>query len=147
MPVPLTAACVAAAALAFGVVETDLWSIFKVEGGRVGQCCAQPDETGKRTCGSDVTRRADCGPFQLNQLHAEEFGRIFGAPPQTAMERLRDDGCLNAYGAAYLLAQKTRQGGGDREEGVGRYHSATPELKAAYQRRIAKARARLFGAR
>ena len=54
MLVPLTAACIAAAATLFQVPEDLLWIILKTEGGRVGACTVNTNHT------------HDCGPAQVN---------------------------------------------------------------------------------
>jgi len=50
---------------------------------------------------------------------------------------LKYDACFNAYAAGYILRLTIAQSGGDVWEGMGRYHSSTPALKAAYQQRLA----------
>lgn len=132
MLVPLTFACLTAAAAEFGFAAIDLQTILTVEGGRVGVC-------NRNSNGS-----ADCGPFQLNTVNAGALATVFGLPETVAMRLVRDDGCANARGAAFLLRQRIHEAG-DAWTGAGNYHSRTPALRRAYQARLLAAYQRLRG--
>ena len=133
MIAPLTAACIASAASLFGVAEPMLWTILKAEGGRVGQCVLQAS-------GSN-----DCGPAQVNaNVWAPHFARLTGRPETEIWRDLRDDGCFNVHAAAYIYRIKVREAGGDRWDAAGRYNSATPGIKQAYQARLIATYASMF---
>lgn len=134
MLVPLTAACVVAAASMFQVSEPMLWTILKVEGGRVGACTPQSNGT------------QDCGPAQINaETWVPTFSRMLQLPAAQVHAKLRDDGCFNIYAGAYVLRVKLGEAGGDPWDAAGRYNSATPHIKLRYQARLADAFKRLFG--
>lgn len=133
MLVPLTAACVAAAAAAYGVAEPALWTILKTEAGRVGACTVQ------------ANGRHDCGPAQVNaETWVPQFSRLLHRPVAELFEALRDNGCFNIHAAAYILRLKVAEAGGDGWDGMGRYNSVTPALKRTYQGRLANAYKQLY---
>jgi hypothetical protein len=133
MLTPLTAACISLAASAFGVSEPALWMILHTEGGRVGACTPQRNGT------------HDCGPAQVNaETWVPRIARFLQRPEPEIYTELRDNGCFNIYAAAYVLSLMVDQAGGDAWDGIGRYNSATPGRKEAYQARIAQAYQLLF---
>jgi hypothetical protein len=133
MLVPITAACITAAAAAYGVAEPALWTILKAEAGHVGACTVQANGA------------HDCGPAQINaEIWVPHFARELHRPVPEMFYALRDNGCFNIYAAAYILRIKVGEAGGDAWDGMGRYNSATPELKHAYQRRLADAYRQLY---
>lgn len=134
MPVPLTAACIAVAASLFQVPEPTLWTILKVEGGRVGACTPQANGT------------HDCGPAQVNaETWVPQLAALLHRPGDEIFAKLRDDGCFNIWAAAYVLSIDLKQAGGDLWEASGLYHSATPVYKVRYQSRLIAAYEQLFG--
>lgn len=133
MPVPLTAACIAVAASMLQVPEPTLWTILKVEGGRVGACTTQAN-------GSH-----DCGPAQVNaETWTPSLSRLLHRSEASVRDTLRDDGCFNIWVAAYVYRVKLGEAHGDAWEAAGRYNSATPVFKLAYQARLASAYGQLF---
>jgi len=133
MLVPITAACIAAAAATYGVTEPALWTILKTESGRVGACTVQ------------ASGAHDCGPAQVNaEIWVPQFARLLHRPVAEMFYALRDNGCFNIYAAAYILRLKVAEAGGDAWDAMGRYNSATPDLKRAYQRRLAEAYRQLY---
>jgi hypothetical protein len=130
---PLTAACIAAAASAYTVAEPALWTILHTEGGRVGACTTQKNGM------------HDCGPAQVNaEIWVPRFARLLHRPVPEVFYALRDNGCFNINAAAYVLRVKIDEAGGDAWDGIGRYNSATPARKHAYQARLAAAYKKLF---
>ncbi len=125
--VPLTAGCITVAALAFGHSEAALRALLKVESGAVGQVSVNKDGT------------ADLGPFQINERHLPMFQKILHSDRGATLARLRDDGCFNALAAGYILRLKTLKAGGDTWNGLGLYHSATPDKMRDYQSRLEQA--------
>lgn len=133
MIVPLTAACISAAALAYGVSEPVLWTVLKTEMGHVGACTTQANGT------------HDCGPAQINaETWVVPLARMLGRSPAEIYTGLRDNGCFNIYTAAYILRVKLIEAHGDPWDAIGRYNSATPALKHAYQQRLIEAYNQLF---
>lgn len=133
MPVPLTAACIAVAASMLQVPEPALWTILKTEDGRVGACTAQAN-------GSH-----DCGPAQVNtETWTPTLSRLLHRSQDSVHDALRDDGCFNIWVAAYVYRVKLDEAHGDGWEAAGRYNSATPVFKQAYQARLASAYDALF---
>jgi hypothetical protein len=136
VPIPLTAACVAAAASLFGVSEPMLWTILKAEGGRVGACTPQANGT------------HDCGPAQVNaETWVPRLAQALHRPGHEILSDLRDDGCFNIWAAAYVLRVKLGEAGGNAWDAAGRYNSATPAYKLAYQARLVGAYEQMFGPR
>ena len=134
MIVPLTAACVAAAAASFNFGEPALWTILQTEHGRVGACTAQSNGT------------HDCGPAQVNaETWVPHFARLLDRPAGELFAALRDNGCFNITAAAYILRLKIGEAKGDAWDGFGRYNSATPALKHAYQQRLIESYQELYG--
>lgn len=115
------------------VPEPSLWTILKVEGGRVGACTTQAN-------GSH-----DCGPAQVNtETWTPALSRLLHRPQDSVRDALRDDGCFNIWAAAFVYRVKLGEAHGDTWEAAGRYNSATPVFKLAYQARLASAYEQLF---
>lgn len=133
MIVPLTAACIAGAAVAYHIAEPVLWTILKAEGGRVGFCTTQ------------VNGKHDCGPAQVNaEIWVPQLSQLLGLSVPAVFYALRDNGCFNVYAEAYIVTIKVAEAKGDMWDGLGRYNSATPSLKHAYQQRLVEAYKQLF---
>ncbi len=79
--VTLTAACIAMAADAYRLPESDLYAILAVEGGRVGQAAASAGGS------------SDLGPFQVNSRWGPALGRFWGVSSEDALSRLKNNGC------------------------------------------------------
>ncbi len=89
MLAPFTAACVAAAAAAYGVAEPALWVILKTEAGRVGACTAQANGT------------HDCGPAQINaEIWVPRIAALLHRSVADVFYAVRDNGCYNISAAA-----------------------------------------------
>jgi hypothetical protein len=133
MIVPLTAACIAAAASAYGVSEPALWLILGTEGGRVGACTLQ------------ASGLHDCGPAQVNaEIWVPRLAALLHRPVVPVFYALRDNGCFNIHAAAFILRSKIGEAGGDVWDGLGRYNSATPQIKRRYQQRLIAAYRQLY---
>ena len=133
MIAPLTAACIAAAAASYGVGEPALWLILKTEDGRVGACTVQANGV------------HDCGPAQINaEIRVPALAKLLRKPVPDVFYAIRDNGCFNITVAAYILRLKRDEAGGDTWDGLGRYHSATPSLKRAYQEKLARSYRELY---
>lgn len=136
MLTPLTAGCIAAAAAIFNVPESALWTIIKTEGGQVGVCVEQRN-------GSH-----DCGPAQINvETWVPLLAQVLNRPAADLRTAVRDDGCFNVWVASYVLHENVQRTGGDLWDAAGRYNSATPSIKQAYQLRLSLSYEQLFEAR
>jgi hypothetical protein len=125
MLVAITIACVTAAAQTFTVPQVALWTILQTEHGQVGACTLQ------------ASGRHDCGPAQVDaEVWVPYFSTILNRPAPLIYTQLRDNGCFNIYAAALILREKVDEAGGNLWDGMGRYNSATPVYKYAYQTRL-----------
>ena len=122
---PLTADCVAEAARVSDLPLAALIGILATENGRTGEALQNNNGTW------------DMGPFQINTCHVNELLQAGMAP-----EVILQDGCANAYAAAFILRKEY-----DRTrniwDAVGAYHSRTPHFRDAYLGRVRKHLARL----
>ena len=122
---PLTADCVAEAARVSDLPLAALIGILATENGRTGEALQNNNGTW------------DMGPFQINTCHVNELLQAGMAP-----EVILQDGCANAYAAAFILRKEY-----DRTrniwDAVGAYHSRTPHLRDAYLGRVRKHLARM----
>ena len=122
-PLYLSAPCVERAAGRYAVPELLLLALRSTEAGRPGQAVRNRNGT------------FDYGPYQINTLWAAKFAASQGIPVQ----RLRDDECLGAQAAAYIVRTnlnavcKTNPcSNGDFWRAVGRYRSKTPSIGWPY---------------
>lgn len=76
----------------------------------------------------------DYGAFQINTVWAKRLATDFGI----TAEMLTHDFCASAMAGAYILKYNIILEKGDFWQGVGRYHSNTPDLKQAYILRVYK---------
>ncbi len=123
--------CVRVAARVNGVPPAVLLMLLQVEGGRLGEVSGNRNGT------------VDIGPFQVNEIWLPAVARHWGMTAAEAFPILRDNFCGNADAAAWVLRGALADAHGDFWEGVGRYHSARSDLKAAYLRRVLAAARRL----
>ena len=123
--------CVRVAARVNGVPPAVLLMLLQVEGGRLGEVSGNRNGT------------VDIGPFQVNEIWLPAVAQHWGMTVAEAFPILRDNFCGNADAAAWVLRGALADAHGDFWEGVGRYHSARSDLKAAYLRRVLAAARRL----
>jgi soluble lytic murein transglycosylase-like protein len=128
-------ACVLQASGAVQVPPEVLVSVMKVEGGAVGVASKNTNQT------------EDLGIMQVNTgaWLGTAAKAHFDGNRELAYSRLRDDGCYNILVGAWILRKAIDEEGGDIWEGVGRYHSRTPSLKAGYKARVQRTYQKLFG--
>lgn len=117
---PLSWECVVDAADRYNVPLAAMVGILATEGGKTGEALSNTNGTW------------DMGPFQINTCHVNELLQAGMAP-----EIILQDGCANAYAAAFILRKEY-----DRSRNIwdamGAYHSRTPHLHAAYLGRVKK---------
>lgn len=131
-PITVVATCFAIAAERQSLRTELLYSIYDVERGRPG--LEQPNTNGT----------FDLGLMQINTIWLGELSAQFSLSPKVLRIALRDDACFNIEVAAWIL--KGRLVDADNFwEGVGAYHSRTPELRDRYIQKVKAASARLYG--
>ena len=111
---PLTADCVAEAARVSDLPLAALIGILATETGRTGEALQNNNGTG------------DMGPVPVNTTHISERVKLGIAP-----EAVLQDGCTNAYAAAWLLRKEYNRTG-NIWQAIGAYHSRTPHRRDAY---------------
>lgn len=125
MLVPLTAACLWAAAVNYYLPFDTLRAIMHMEGGLIGQAKQNTDKA----------RSQDLGPFQVNTTWLTTFKIYWGLPDEiTVYYVLRDNGCANADAGAAILRYYLQQTG-DLDKAVARYHAGpagSPQEAAKY---------------
>lgn len=148
----MTPACLTSAAAAYAggqsrdwfvmallvIMETESrggWGRYVGAGAHVGECVRHDDRNGHPTL--------DCGPMQINEGSWPWIAGLTGFPVDVVHQLVRDDGCFNVTAGAALLAEKLKAAKGNRREALGRYHSATPDLKAVYLANLDRAAATL----
>lgn len=117
---PLSWECVVDAAAQYNLPLAAMVGILATEGGKTGEVLSNTNGTW------------DMGPFQINTCHVNELLQAGMAP-----EIILQDGCANAYAAAFIL-RKEYDRSRDIWDAVGAYHSRTPHLHAAYLGRVKK---------
>ena len=120
--VPVTAACILAAAQIQSIHPMNIITIMKVEGGKVGEYSTNRNGS------------VDLGPMQINNkvwvpVLAKKH---FNGDESLTHERLLNDGCYNVHVGAWILRENINRADGDVLEGIGRYHSGTPKHKNRY---------------
>lgn len=125
---PAQYVCIVQAAQTYTVPVLGLLAVWATEGGRTGA-------VSHNTNGS-----LDHGSFQINSFWTDKFAKWFGVP----RERIRDDFCMNARAAAYVLRYEINRAGGDFWQGVGAYHSPTPSKAERYRMKVKKAADAIF---
>lgn len=124
MLIPLTTACLMAAAQSYAVPPESLYSVLRIEGGWVG--LAKPNLRKNGTIRSE-----DLGPFQINTAWLPTFTTYWRQPNQLATYLiLRDDGCASAYGAAAIVRYHWQQTG-SLDRAIGIYHTGPKGSPAA----------------
>ena len=117
---PLSWECVVDAAAQYNLPLAAMVGILATEGGKTGEALSSTNGTW------------DMGPFQINTCHVNELLQAGMAP-----EVILQDGCANAYAAAFILRKEY-----DRTrniwDAVGAYHSRTPHFRDAYLGRVRK---------
>lgn len=133
--IPVTAACILAAAQMQDLHPMAVVTIMKVEGGKVG-------EVSQNTNGS-----VDIGPMQINdKVWVSEVADLhFNGDKKRAYNALLNDGCYNVHVGAWILRQAIDNSNGNVMEGIGRYHSSTPKHKTKYQALFKKQFMNMFG--
>jgi hypothetical protein len=132
MSIPFLA-CMAAAAAFYHLPPRVLPSIHAVEGGHPG--LARTNDNGT----------SDLGVMQVNTIWIHPLAAYARMPADAVADRLVNDACFNIAAAAAIMRVYLTEARGDLLVAVGYYHSHTPALSSAYQRRVLAAAGSLFG--
>lgn len=138
--VPLTTACLLAAAQLQGIHPMALITVLKVEGGKVGMESPNRGKDGK-------VFSHDLGPMQVNdRVWVPGIADMhFGGDRARARAAVRDNGCYNVHVGAWILRQSIDAAGGNVMEGIGYYHSRTPVHKERYKGLFKEKFVQMFG--
>ncbi len=116
--------CITAAAKVYRLPPAVLVILLNVEGGSLGR--VSPNTNGT----------VDIGPIQVNEIWLPEVAAHWHATIGDAYKALRDNFCANVEAGAWILRRGLDEARGDFWEGVGYYHSHTPEHKTRYLREV-----------
>lgn len=132
--IPLTVACLLAAAHHQNIPPAVLWGLWGVERGWPGASVENSD-------GSH-----DLGSLQINdRTWIDRIARLqFGGDRKLATLRVQYDGCYNAQVGAWIFAQELAAANGDLATAIGHYHSHTPALAHEYTRSFLTLVARIY---
>lgn len=106
--------CIEQTADRFNLPKNLLKAVLKVEGGDIGKVNDNTNGT------------YDIGPMQINSIwlpHFEEY---------VTLDKIQNNGCINLQVGAWILRYNINNAGGNTWEGVGNYHSSTPNLHQNY---------------
>jgi hypothetical protein len=116
--------CITAAAEVYRLPPAVLVILLNVEGGALGR--VSPNTNGT----------VDIGPIQVNQIWLPDVAAHWNATIADAYKALRDSFCANVEAGAWILRRGLDEAHGDFWQGVGYYHSHTPEHKTRYLREV-----------
>lgn len=120
--VPPVPACMVQAAIDYSLPLRGLIAVWLTEGGRTG------------TESRNTNGTTDYGPMQINTVWVNRLQSLFGVTRQM----LTNDFCWSVRAGAYILRYEINLAGGSFWDGVGHYHSRTPQYKYAYINRVYK---------
>ncbi|NHO32827.1 lytic transglycosylase domain-containing protein [Acetobacter fallax] len=131
MPAPLLA-CMLAAAIRYDIPPRVLPSIWQVERGAIGLVHRNRDGS------------SDLGLMQINTQWIQPLSKLSRMPAVQTAARLVSDGCFNIAASAVVLRSYITESHGDLMKAIGDYHSHTPRLNDAYQKKVMSEATRLF---
>jgi hypothetical protein len=118
--VPDLPACVYQASQEYSLPPRGLIALWLTEGGRQG------------TQSKNKNGTIDYGPMQINTVWLKRLAKDFGV----TANMLTHDFCFSVRAGAYILRYEINQAGGSFWDGVGHYHSRTPEFKYKYINKV-----------
>jgi hypothetical protein len=113
-------ACMVQAAEDYAIPLRGLIAVWLVEGGQLGTISKNKNGTN------------DYGPMQINDVWAKRLQEKFSVTPQM----ITHDFCWSVRAGAYILRDEINRAGGSFWDGVGHYHSRTPQHKQSYIQRV-----------
>ncbi|BCI66463.1 lytic transglycosylase domain-containing protein [Acetobacter aceti] len=134
MPAPLLA-CMVAAAIRYDIPPRVLPTIWEVERGANGVVSRNKDGS------------SDMGLMQINTRWIQPITELTRMPAVQVAARLVSDGCFNIAASAMIMRTYLNETHGDLMKAVGNYHSHTPMLNEAYQKKVMEQAWKLFPAR
>ena len=123
--------CIETAARVHRLPPAVLLILLQVENGRLGRVSDNTNAT------------VDIGPMQVNEIWLPQVAAHWGASVPETFVALRDNLCANLEGGAWILRQGIDEARGDFWQGVGFYHSHSPDHKADYLRKVLRQALRL----
>lgn len=123
--------CIETAARVHRLPPAVLLILLQVEDGRLGRVSDNTNAT------------VDIGPMQVNEIWLPKVAAHWGASVPETFVALRDNLCANLEGGAWILRQGIDEARGDFWQGVGFYHSHSPDHKADYLRKVLRQALRL----
>jgi len=123
--------CIESAARAHRLSPAILLILLQVEDGRLGRVSDNSNAT------------VDIGPMQVNEIWLPKVAAHWGVSVPETFVTLRDSLCANLEGGAWILRQGIDEARGDFWQGVGFYHSHSPDHKADYLRKVLRQALRL----
>jgi Transglycosylase SLT domain len=112
--------CIVAAAKIHRLPPAVLVTLLDVEDGRLGQVSENANGT------------IDIGPMQVNSVNLPAIAGHWQTTIGDTYEALRDNFCANVEAGAWILRRCLDAADGRFWEGVGDYHSHTPEYRTRY---------------
>jgi len=129
--IPLTMTCLMQASTYYHLDYRVMESIRKVEAGQVGKISINRNGT------------YDVGPFQINSFWIRQI-RKDGYPLDPV--KLRDNGCVNAWFAGYIMKRLVVKAPGHSVwYAIGAWHSGSPALADDYRKKVFAVMVRLYG--
>lgn len=120
---PMYQQCIYQTAKDYSIPPMTLMSIWAVEGGENGMSSKNKDGS------------FDHGVFQINTFWTNKFSKWFNVKTET----IRDDFCMNARAAGYIIRYSINFKKGDFWEGIGMYHSMNKTKANKYKQKIKRA--------
>jgi hypothetical protein len=116
--------CITAAAKVHRLPPAVLVILLNVERGSLGR--VSPNTNGT----------VDIGPIQVNEIWLPEVAAHWNATIANTYKALSENFCANVEAGAWILRRGLDEAHGHFWEGVGYYHSHTPEHKTRYLRDV-----------
>jgi hypothetical protein len=116
--------CITAAAKLYRLPPAMLVILLNIERGSLGR--VSPNTNGT----------VDIGPIQVNEIWLPEIAAHWNATISDTYKALRDNFCANVEAGAWILRRGLDEARDNFWEGVGYYHSHTPEYKSRYLRDV-----------
>jgi hypothetical protein len=116
--------CITAAARVHRLPPAVLVILLNIEGGARGRVSRNTNGT------------VDIGPIQVNTANLPDLAAHWHATIGDTYKAVRDNFCANVEAGAWILRRYLDEAAGDFWEGVGYYHSHTPEYKTRYLREV-----------
>ena len=116
--------CITAAARLYRLPPAVLVILLNIERGPLGHVS------------TNTNRTVDIGPIQVNEIWLPEIAAHWKARISDAYKALRDNFCANVEAGAWILRRGLDEARDNFWEGVGYYHSHTPDHKSRYLRDV-----------